>query len=187
MSRFPLFYDIAITQKSRQSYLNRVLTFIRPNTHDPIDAARKDFESFGKKLLVDMRNHIYSDLSIIDNKTNSLMQLNAILVAVYSIAYLNLIEGKLQPTPGEVGALMLSVVLCLFAILLLMTCVFIRWETYRSVSADMEKNLLWWVKLRDSRTLRYRLAWSANFISILIFVTLILTNYNKIITIGVRQ
>jgi hypothetical protein len=184
---FPLSLDISWTNWGRRKYLGRVLSFLRPTSVDPLKEAKEDFHNFGRSLLISVREIIYSDLSIIDNKTNSLMQLNAILVVVYSIAYGNIIEGKLKPTQPEVEALILSIFLSLIAILLLMSCVFIRWETYKATGANLEEDLLWWIKLRDSRTWRYRLAWLANAASILIFVYLILKNYAAITSIGVRN
>jgi hypothetical protein len=187
MSWFPLFLDISATTKGRRRYLWRVVSFLRPESNDPIKAAQDDFKGFGKHLLTDFREMIYSDLNVIDGKTNTVMQLNAILVVVYSIAYSNLIEGKFHPTKTEVAALIMSIILSSLAILLLLTCVFIRWETYKVTETNVERDMMWLIKLRDSRTWRYRLAWCANFASILIFMFLIVNNYDAIVSIGFKQ
>jgi hypothetical protein len=186
MSWFPLFLDIAVTRQSQRKYLQRVLAFVRPDSSNALIAAREEFDTFGKALLVDVRNLVYSDLSIIDNKTNSLMQLNAILVAVYSIAYGNIIEGKFRAAPFEIGLLVASIFLCLASILLLMTCVYIRWETYEAEATTIEEDLLWWINLRNSRTWRYRLAWCANVASIFLFMALLIRNYDAIVSVGTR-
>jgi len=187
MSWFPLFLDIAVTKRAQEKYLERVLAFAHPEAPGAIMAAREQFDTFGKSVLVEVRNLVYSDLSIIDNKTSSLMQLNAILIAVYSIVYGNIIEGKFKAAPFEIGLLVSSIFLCLAAILLLMTCVYIRWEKYEAASDTIKDDLLWWINLRNSRTWRYRLAWCANVVSIFLFLALLIRNYEAIISVGTRQ
>ena len=120
------------------------------------------------------RKEVYAELGYIDGKANSLMQLNALLLAVYGIAYGNIIEGELKASTFDIGLLLASALLCLFAIVLLLTCVVIRWEDgYWS-----------WERVRRGRTRRYYAAWGANFASILLFASLIAWNYQKIAALG---
>lgn len=180
----PVYLDISMTRRGRLAYLNRLASVLRPGAKDPLGEAQRDFDNYGRSLLNNVRKSIYSDLSIIDNKTNSLMQLNAILVVVYSIAYGNILEGKFHPTHQQVSELIICIFLSLLGILLLMTCVFIRWETYKATAENIEKDLLWWINLRDHRTLRYRLAWFANIASIFLFIALLIRNFQTIISVG---
>jgi hypothetical protein len=120
-------------------------------------AALKD--AIGEDKLFD---HLYGCLTILDSKSSSLLAFNSIIIAVFAVFLTS--QTQLGRYGGVcVGAGMTAVIVSCF---LLLTVVWVHWSTTDDFPNKDEHafNLL---KVRRSRTLKYRLAWYFSVTSVL--------------------
>lgn len=118
-------------------------------THiDKLKGASKDVEH--KELLA----HLYGCLSILDSKSSSLLGFNSIIIAVFSLF---LTGGNSLGLFGGivVGVGMASVIISCF---FLLSVVWVHWSTTNDFS-DLGVHAFNLLKVRRSRTIKYRVAW----------------------------
>jgi len=97
-------------------------------------------------------NHLYGCLSILDAKSSSLLAFNSIIMAVFAI-FMTGVRSR-----AEWIAVNLGMASILASCLLLLSVVWVHWSTTENLS-DIEKHALLLLKVRRSRTIKYRLAW----------------------------
>lgn len=97
-------------------------------------------------------DHLYECLSIIDSKSASLLSFNAIIIAIFAI----FISGKQSPV--EAILLGFGVFLVLASSLLLLFVVWIHWSDTKELN-DLDGHAITLLKVRRTRTIRYRIAW----------------------------
>jgi len=97
-------------------------------------------------------DHLYECLSILDSKSSSLLAFNSIIIAVFAI----FMTGGLAS--GEWLVLNFGMATVLGSCLLLLSVVWVHWSTTDNLG-DLQKHALILLRVRRSRTIKYRLAW----------------------------
>jgi len=122
-------------------------------------AALKDAIGEDKDKLFD---HLYGCLTILDSKSSSLLAFNSIIIAVFAVFLAG--QTNLGLYGGVcVGAGMAAVIVSCF---LLLSVVWIHWSTTDDFS-DRDRHAFDLLKVRRTRTLKYRLAWYFSVTSVL--------------------
>ena len=100
----------------------------------------------------DIFDHLYSCLSILDSKSSSMVSFNSIIIAVLAIFMTRTL------TFPEWAFVNLGMAFILVSALLLLSVVWVHWSTTQDMQNPQEHghHLL---QVRNSRTVRYRLAW----------------------------
>lgn len=106
----------------------------------------------GVKEHHELFDHLYGCLSILDAKSSSLLSFNSIIIAVFAI-FMTTALGRVEWIPISLG--MASI---LVSSLLLLSVVWVHWSTTSNL-VDLEKHALILLRVRRSRTIKYRLAW----------------------------
>jgi hypothetical protein len=109
-----------------------------------------------RKVLFD---YLYACLNVLDAKSNSLLQFNSIILVAFGTA----LHGA-EPGPLIRWLSFAGISLTLVSSVLLLTVVLVRWlkePEYANFESDF-------FRLRDQRTVRYKLAWSLALITLLI-------------------
>jgi len=107
----------------------------------------------------DVFDHLYSCLSILDAKSSSMLAFNSIIIAVFAI----FLTGS--RTHGEWIIINLGMAAILISALLLLSVVWVHWSaTEDLLEAQRHGERL--LRVRNSRTLRYRLSWCLAAISL---------------------
>lgn len=118
---------------------------------DHIEALRQIRNQDAHQNLFD---HLYSCLSILDSKSASLLQFNSIIIAVFTLFLTR--ENSLGRFGGfVVGVGMAAVIM---SSLLLLWVVWVHWSTTEDLE-DVDNHAFNLLKVRISRTIKYRLAW----------------------------
>lgn len=105
-------------------------------------------------------NHLYECLSILDNKSSSLLQFNSIISAVFAI----FINSNIDVTPVlYVSSLGMSLLLVSCCLLLLV--IRVHWSDTEEMQ-DLESHGKALLEVRGYRTVRYRLAWYLSMVSV---------------------
>lgn len=109
-------------------------------------------------------DHLYTCLTILDGKSASLLSFNSIIIAVFAIFMLG------EFTTLEFVIINLGIVLVLISSILLLFVVWIHWSTTKDLS-DLDQHAITLLKVRRTRTIRYRISWyfSMGAISLLTF------------------
>lgn len=100
----------------------------------------------------DLFDHLYSCLSILDAKSQSMLGFNSIILAVFAI----FMTRDLTTTQWIVTNIGMAAILC--SALLLLSVVWVHWSTTKDC-ADVNSHSKRLLEVRNSRTVRYRLAW----------------------------
>jgi hypothetical protein len=97
-------------------------------------------------------DHLYGCLSILDSKSSSLLSFNSIIIAVFAIFMTGELRGveRITITIGMASVMV--------SCLLLLSVVWVHWSTTENLS-DLESHALVLLRVRRSRTIKYRLAW----------------------------
>jgi hypothetical protein len=161
---------------SNAPLVERLAHMLRPNIPQPLTRLHSKIDGYERTLFFDIREVLYEYLSIIDNKTNAVLQLNGILLAVYGILYGNLIDERLKDVQ-YLWMLGLGVGLSALAMLLLMTCVHIHWTNFAAPANGARGALEALVDVRDSRTNRYNIAYWMSIISISLIALFVALNH----------
>lgn len=99
-------------------------------------------------------DHLYASLSILDSKSSSLLGFNSIIIAVFALFLTQ--GGELGRFGGiSLGVGMASVIISCF---FLLSVVWVQWSATDELS-DPRRHEIDLLKVRKSRTLKYRLAW----------------------------
>jgi|SRR5689334_18248649 len=107
-------------------------------------------------------DHLYGCLTILDSKSSSLLGFNSIIIAVFAVFLAG--QTNLGVYGGVcVGAGMAAVIVSCF---LLLSVVWVHWSTTHDF-ANRDRHALNLLKVRRTRTLRYRLAWYFSVTSVL--------------------
>ena len=115
-------------------------------------------------------DHLYSCLSIIDSKSSSMLGFNSIILAVFAI----LMTGDLPLSQSIVANVGMATIL--LSALLLLSVVWIHWSsTQECGDPDRHANVL--LAVRDSRTIRYRVAWLLAVASVLALCVLLFLRF----------
>jgi hypothetical protein len=179
-----LYRDISSSEPERKRYLERLTEFLEPRAPDvpgALDSARQHFDVNAKKLVFKVYQQVRTYLGAIDTKAGSLMRVNSVLFTLFSAAYAAMRGGQLPTTHLNTSLALFSVLLCAGSFVLLMSCVVTRWETFEITANNFENRLLELIRRRDSRTLRYRLAWLADLFSVFVFMVLLTLNFHSYI------
>jgi hypothetical protein len=97
-------------------------------------------------------DHLYSCLSILDEKSSSMLAFNSIIIAVFAI-----FMTRDLPLPEWIVT-NVGMALILVSALLLLSVVWVHWSTTKDC-ADSSRHAATLLQVRNSRTFRYRLAW----------------------------
>ncbi|HEX3651881.1 MAG TPA: hypothetical protein VHU18_03560 [Rhizomicrobium sp.] len=115
-------------------------------------------------------DHLYGNLDVLDNKTNSLIQLTAILVAAYAFV---VALPALRGDPLARSFFVLGVVYAAVAVLLCLRVIWVHWSS-RDDLENAEKHMKSLLNVRTRRTLRFRRAWTFTAISLLSLAIILL-------------
>jgi hypothetical protein len=122
-----------------------------------------------------MFEHFYTNLDSLDGKTATMIQFSGVLIAVYTA-----VIGYMISSPGEqLHWIIFGAIIGFLGALLLLSVQAVHW----SRAIDFEKredHAQQLLRIRDSRTIRYRLGWLLNIGSTLILAFVV-------ISIGVRH
>jgi hypothetical protein len=96
--------------------------------------------------------HLYGCLTILDDKSASLLSFNSIVIAVYAIV--------MTASVTTVGFFIAGIGMATVTLssILLMSVVWIHWSTTEDLQ-DLDQHAHRLLHVRRSRTIRYRLAW----------------------------
>lgn len=100
----------------------------------------------------DVFDHLYLCLSILDSKSSSMLSFNSIIIAVFAIV----MTGTL--TLPEWAFVNLGMASILVSALLLLSVGWVHWSTTQDL-LDAREHGYRLLQIRNSRTVRYRLAW----------------------------
>lgn len=105
-------------------------------------------------------NHLYGTLSILDSKSSSMLAFNGIMVAAYVIYLAATKTSNLQFVLANFGTISVLV-----SSALLLSVVWVHWSTTEDL-LNGRIHYLDLVKVRMSRTVRYRIAWYFSFLGV---------------------
>ena len=108
----------------------------------------------------DVFDHLYTCLSILDAKSSSMLAFNSIIIAVFAIFMTR------QPASAELILLNVGMAAILVSAFLLLSVVWVHWSPTGDLE-DPEKHGRRLLQVRNSRTVRYRIAWYLAMISLL--------------------
>lgn len=155
---------LPLSEESIQAYITAWKSLYgKMNSSDDRTAQRSLFE------------HMYYNLDILDSKTSTLLQFNAILIAVY---------GFILPTEEISGAKFISsfhaigVASALLAIILSLRVIWVHWSGVEDLE-DEEQHILKLISVRNTRTIRYRRAWALSMISVLVLISELTLEYTS--------
>ena len=114
--------------------------------------------------------HLYGCLSILDDKCASLLSFNSIVIAVFAIFMTTDITttGFVIVNIGMASVLLSS--------LLLMSVVWVHWSTTVDL-ANLHEHAVRLLAVRDSRTIRCRLAWWFSTLAIVILAAFLVQRF----------
>ena len=120
--------------------------------------------------------HLYMNLDVLDNKTNTMVQFVSILVAVYSATagyFINATHHSLTlMNILMLGSVAAGVCLSFSAAVLFLSIEKVHWSTADELAdADRHANRL--VEVRTKRTIRYRWGWWFAIISLFLLILLV--------------
>ncbi|MEI9993583.1 MAG: hypothetical protein WDM91_03225 [Rhizomicrobium sp.] len=113
-------------------------------------------------------DHMYGNLDVLDNKTNSLIQMTGILVAAYAV-----ILDKLHLDIVAAQYITLGVCYAAYAILLCLKVIWVHWSS-RDDLEDAHEHMASLIRVRTARTVEFRRAWTFSAISLVSLVVLLL-------------
>lgn len=131
----------------------------------------RDYDSFRERMTEVTREdsednrityqHLYGELSIIDNKVGALLQLVSILAAVYAL----IISPDTGTSPFKTGAvrlhdvaLLLGAVATFGSVFLCLSVLWVAWASSQ-LPANREAHARRIFEIRNGRTIRYRVGW----------------------------
>jgi hypothetical protein len=120
--------------------------------------------------------HLYSNLDVLDNKTNSMIQFISVLLAVYTAAvgYFLVSDGRriLALQPSLKGLLVAGVSLSFAAVLLFMTVERVHWSSVDDLEQpDVHAKRL--VLRRNVRTMSYRIGWRFSLLAVILLLIIL--------------
>ena len=118
----------------------------------------------------DLFNYLYSCLSILDSKSQSMLGFNSIILAVFAI-FMTRDLTSAQWIVTNVGMATI-----LMSSLLLLSVVWVHWSTTEDL-ADAHAHARTLLAVRNLRTLRYRLAWLLGVISLLALALVLILRF----------
>jgi hypothetical protein len=131
---FTLFSQLQKTEKQITDHITALSKVVKDEEHQDI---------FG---------HLYECLSILDSKSSSMLSSNSIIIAVFAI----FMTGELGMR--EYVIVNIGMAAIVFSTLLLLSVVWVHWSTTEDLN-DPVAHKAKLLKVRNSRTWRYRLAW----------------------------
>jgi hypothetical protein len=118
----------------------------------------------------DIFDHLYGCLTILDDKSAALLSFNSIITAVFALFILSKEDMVLSVL--LYGGIVLLVMSCL----LLLSVVWIHWSGTEELQ-DLDQHGLTLLRVRRTRTIRYRLAWffsTLSMVSLFVYILLFL-------------
>jgi hypothetical protein len=148
--------------------LGMLTTFLLQGTQTAAAVAEHRRTLAALKLLPEDQHehdHLYGCLSILDSKAAALLQFDAILIATSTIVL------SIRATGVDAGAVAVVVALVLATVSSAMTLLVINlFWTEASELGTPQQYLRHLLHVRDERTVRYRMAWLAAWMSLVVLV-----------------
>lgn len=142
-----------------RSYIDTWRNLIDGNEkHAPHEVQRRLFE------------HLYENLNILDGKTNSLIQLTAILFAAY--AFVATMPSHRFDAPAR-SLFLLGVVYAAVAVGLCLQVIWVHWSSKDDLE-NAQQHMISLIVVRTRRTILFRRAWTFAAISLLSLALLLL-------------
>lgn len=138
---FNLFPQLQNTEEQRQAHIAALNKLI---------ANEADHKLF---------DHLYQTLTILDAKSSSLLVFNGIIIAIFAV-FMPTEMPKIDRT-----ALIFGMVSIFLSCLLLLLVVLVHWSSTPVLKLGKEKYLSLLLKIRNSRTLKYRWAWCCSILA----------------------
>jgi hypothetical protein len=113
-------------------------------------------------------DHMYNNLNILDGKANSLIQLSGILVAAYSVVATA--EGF---NPDARILFVAGAVYAAVAVFLCLRVVWLHWSSRTDLDNGVE-HMKGLIRVRNTRTIQYRRAWTFALLSLVLLIALLL-------------
>jgi len=144
---------------------------------DYIDAWKSLLEFNGSTAERDIQRalfaHLYENLNILDGKTNSLIQLNGIVLA----AYIFLLSSTSMNIPRtSAGVYILGIAYSAAAVFLCLRVIWVHWSS-RSDLSHAEAHMRALIRVRTERTIEFRRAWTLCFVSICAILFLAINDF----------
>lgn len=117
-------------------------------------------------------DHLYSNLNVLDSKTGSLIQLNGILMAAYTIV-IGPYDDRLTLHTNARDLFFVGVAYATWALFRCLSVIWVHWsstDNLRDPEQHMEKLIL----VRNARTIVYRRAWTFSILSLVALASLLL-------------
>lgn len=108
---------------------------------------------------------LYRDLTILDGKSASLLQFNSIIIALVSFN-ISFMSNEAALTRYVLFASFFVMMLSAFILLLV---VWVHWS-YEEQASDFRLEMRNLVRVRTSRTIRYRLSWQLAFLGMFLLI-----------------
>lgn len=116
-------------------------------------------------------DHFYENLSILDGKTNSLLQLNGILIAAYTFVMSSL---KNQMDDNARDVLFLGAAYAASGLVLCLSVLWVHWSSVGELK-DAMAHVRKLIVIRNARTIAYRRAWTFSLASLAALVALLVS------------
>lgn len=149
-----------------------------PITKEETQNYKKEF----KKMFADKNeihhqwfSHLYKTLSILDNKSSSLLAYNSIIMAIFAIFMTNFPTRQSSP-------LIISGLICLLtSSVFLLTIIWVHWSKKEDlIDSDKHVDILLYV--RRCRTIRYRVAWILSSLAMILLFFFLLWKFFSLFT-----
>jgi hypothetical protein len=116
-------------------------------------------------------DHFYQTLTILDAKSSSLLVFNGIIIAVFAVF--------MAETMPEVDrtAMIVGIVSILLSCFLLLLVVPVHWSSTDTLKLGKEKYSSLLLKIRNSRTLKYRWAWCCSLLAMICLCVIFFHGY----------
>lgn len=129
------------------------------------------------ELQLRLFEHLYGNLDALDNKTNSLIQMAAILAAAYTfvlIPYSDVLSAhSVHYDRSAAWLFAMGVSYAAIAIYLCLRVIWVHWSS-RSDLDNAEEHMKSLIGVRTQRTIRFRRAWTFSAISLAALIVLLL-------------
>jgi len=118
-------------------------------------------------------DHFYQTLTILDAKSSSLLVFNGIIIAVFAVFMAGDMAGI------DSTAMIVGVVSTLLSCLLLLLVVLVHWSSTDVLNLGKEKYSSLLLKVRNSRTLKYRWAWCCSILALICLCVIFFHQYPR--------
>lgn len=175
-----IYDDIRLNSASIERYIKSWAYFHFVKEAEPIaDWRREDFIKHSPQAYAALFDHMYGNLNILDGKARALISSTSILTAILSILIF-----KFEHAEGFfTDCLLIATLFSLFSMFLGVLVVSLYWSTPDQLrQPDLRALVVNLVKVRNRRTICYRLAWLLHLVVMAVAFLLLLSRLASMVS-----